>query len=268
MIRFYKIVEGGFAPRFASKSANGTLPTNGYRYCEPLRTASAFGWLVYLPMEFWLIWDGAEVRWSIDGGATWYPLAGGIQYPGAVARFDAAAPPEVKGYSTPFILRGVDHNVFQIWTGCLVRTDPGYASLIRAPVNQFWRSDYQVMEGVIETDSWFGPLFTNIVLRKTDTPIIFRTTQPFLQVQPIPIAHLAAAAQPDSAELVEGLDGFTAEDWAAYERTVVHRVKNRQRLGEYAVDVRRRAASAQRKTGTPQREGADLRETDPRQPDE
>ena len=254
MIKFFKIIDGGFAPRFASKSANGTLPTNGYRYCEPLRSATAFGWLAYLPLEFWLIWDGHEVRWTIDEGVTWYPLAGAIQYPGAAARFDAAAPDAIKGYSTPFILRGVDHNVLQIWTGCLIRTDPGYASLIRAPVNQFWRTDYMVMEGIIETDRWFGPLFTNIVLRKTDTPIVFRTTQPFLQVQPIPIEHLAATAQTESAELVEGLDRLTEEDWAAYERTVVNRVRNRKRLGEYAVDVRRRAGEAQRDAAGPDQE--------------
>lgn len=243
MIKFFKIVEGGFAPRFASKSANGTLPTNGFRYCEPLRAATAFGWLVYLPMEFWLVWDGSEVRWTIDEGANWYPLAGAIQYPGASARFDSAAPAKMEGYSPPFILRGVDHNVLQIWTGCLVRTDPGYASLIRAPVNQYWRSDYMVMEGIIETDRWFGPLFTNIVLRKPDTPIVFRTTQPFLQVQPVPLAHLAATADLGSAELVEGLDALTEDDWDAYDRTVVHRVNNRKRLGEYAVDARRRGGA-------------------------
>ena len=57
LITFYQLIQGGFPPRLASQSANGTLPTDGFRYCEPLRAASSFGWYVYLPVDLWLLWD-------------------------------------------------------------------------------------------------------------------------------------------------------------------------------------------------------------------
>ena len=44
---------------------------------------------------------------------------------------------------------------------------------------------YHMLEGMIETDVWFGPLFDNIKVLKTDTPVEFRSDIPFLQVQPV-----------------------------------------------------------------------------------
>lgn len=38
---------------------------------------------------------------------------------------------------------------------------------------------------IIETDNWFGPLFDNVRILKTDVPIEFRSDTPFLQVQPV-----------------------------------------------------------------------------------
>ena len=81
MITFFNAVDTGLNPQKADKAANGTLPTNGFRYCEPVRTASGFGWYVFLPLEFWVEWDGNEYHWTIDGGENWYLLADAIQYP-------------------------------------------------------------------------------------------------------------------------------------------------------------------------------------------
>src|SRR5205814_207379 len=73
----------------------------------------------------------------------------------------------------------------QVWTGCLVRTAPGWSLLVRGPANYPKSLSYQTFEGIIETDTWFGPLFDNIKVLKTDTPVEFRNDIPFLQVQPV-----------------------------------------------------------------------------------
>jgi len=242
MIKFYQLVEGGLPPRKASRSANGSLPTDGFRYCEPVRTASGFGWYVYLPMDFWLLWDGAEVLWTVDGGDNWHPLAEAIQYPGFSSAFDAAAPEACRGFSPPFIVRGTEHDGLQIWTGAMIATDPGYAALFRRPANLDWRTDYTAWEGIVETDVWFGPLFLNIRLRKSGTPIIFRKTEPFLQVQPVARALLKDVADRD-VDVAQGLQGFGEKEWAAYSETVVRRMQTRRRLGDYAVETRKRAAA-------------------------
>lgn len=243
MIKFYQLVQGGFPPRKASRSANGSLPTDGFRYCEPVRTASGFGWYVYLPMDFWLLWDGAEIQWTVDGGANWRPLADAIQYPGFSDSFDRAAPEGCRGYAPPFITRGTEHDGLQIWTGTMISTEPGFAALFRRPANLDWRTDYTGWEGVVETDSWFGPLFLNIRLRKMGTPIVFRRTEPFIQVQPIPRALLKDAADAP-LEVAEGVEGLSAAEWEAYANTVVRRMQTRRRLGDYAVETRKRASPA------------------------
>jgi hypothetical protein len=45
--RFYQLIPDAPIPRPADRSADGMLPTRGYRYCEALAVASALGW--YIP---------------------------------------------------------------------------------------------------------------------------------------------------------------------------------------------------------------------------
>lgn len=244
LITFYQLIQGGFPPRLASQSANGTLPTDGFRYCEPLRAASSFGWYVYLPVDLWLLWDGCETQWSLDEGQTWYPLAEAIQYPGFSNEFDDAAPEACRGYAPPFLTRGVEHDILQVWTGVVAATEPDICALVRGPANLSWRTDFSVLEGIIETDRWFGPLFTNIRLRKIDSPIVFRGIQPFLQVQPVPKAVLNHVMNGQPA-VHGGLVSLEMEQWERFEATVVHRMKTRKRLGDYAVEVRKKRRSSE-----------------------
>ena len=98
---------------------------------------------------------------------------------------------------------------------------------------------YTCLEGLIETDRWFGPLFINIKLLRTDHPIYFRTDHPYMQVQPIHRAHYDDALL--NAYTVEsGPEALTEQDWDAFHRTIV--VPNSEpdrRLGHYAVSVSR-----------------------------
>jgi len=59
--RFYRLFPDAPLPRRADRSADGMLPTRGYRYCEALASASAFGWYIYPPLNFSLVWDGIEI---------------------------------------------------------------------------------------------------------------------------------------------------------------------------------------------------------------
>lgn len=245
MIEFFKVIEAGWTPHKADKSANGTLPTNGYRYCEPVRTASAFGWYVYLPMEIWVSWSGSEYRWTIDQGENWYVLADAIQFPGFAERFDEAAPQEVRGYSPPFLSRTNDPDILQIWTGTFVRTRKDLGVYVRSPVNLHGGLDYSVLEGVVQTEWWFGPLFANIRVLRRESPVVFRADRPFIQLQPF--SNLLFSEFEKSQESVgTGLDALSDEEWAAYRRTVVRRMETRKQFGQYAAEARQRAKAADR----------------------
>ena len=99
---------------------------------------------------------------------------------------------------------------------------------------------FEMFEGVIETDRWFGPLITNMRLTKTNVPIEFNRDFPVLQVQPLPREALEDAALNDF-EIVPDIELLRPEDWDDFHATVVRPMVtvNRPR-GEYATAARRR----------------------------
>ena len=242
MIEFFKVIEDGHAPEKADASANGTLPTNGFRYCEPVRAASGFGWYVYLPLELGLVWDGHEYEWSVDGFENSYFLNDAIQYPGFSDAFDAHAPEGLKGYAPPFVSRTNDPDILQIWTGLFVRTKADIGVWVRSPVNLQLGHGYLPVEGVVETSWWYGPLFSNVRIHARNTPVVIRKSLPFLQLLPFskPLQEAFGKSKP---VVTSGLEKLSAAEWDAYEKTVVRRMKHRTGPGQYAVEARKRAKS-------------------------
>jgi len=139
----------------------------GYRYCEAVAAASAFGWYIYPPLSFSLVWDGVEIAWTYAGAEDWYPLSG-AQFPGFRQLFEQVAPDPVKPLAPPLLAVSREPGVVQIWSGYLARTAPGWALLSRGPANIPRTQGYEHFEGIIESETWFGPLFTNIRLTRTD----------------------------------------------------------------------------------------------------
>ncbi len=239
-ITFYRLIPQARMPQRADRAAAGTLPTRAFRYCEPVVTASAFGWYVFPPISFDLIWDGHEVVWRYEGAPDWMPLKT-AQFPDFVPYFDSKAPEEIRGFSPPFVGALQEPGLVQLWTGLIARTAPGWSSLVRPCANLPRTGAYELFEGIIETDRWFGPLITNMRLTKTDTPINFRADFPVLQVQALPREALDDRAQNDF-EIVPDLDGFHPEDWDDFYDTVVRpNVAVKRPRGEYAAAARRRA---------------------------
>lgn len=244
LVEFFQIVPSAQPPRRADRAVGGTIPARALRYCEALTTASAFGWYVFLPLSFKVVWDGHDMLWTYDGIGEWLPLTrDAVQYPGSGERFDRIAPPQVRGYLPPFLTPSIQAGGLQVWTGCIARTAPGWSLLVRGAANLGHSLSYQMFEGIIETDTWFGPLFDNIRILKTDVPIEFRSDLPFLQVQPVRKDVYSDKCLRNFA--VKSLDELTPENWDAFHRTVV--VPNTsidRKRGQYAVTVRKQAAHA------------------------
>ena len=239
LITFHRFLPGARYPMRADRSAAGSLPTRAFRYCEPATSAAAFGYYVFPPTNFTLMWDGHNVTWSFQGAGQWMPLTA-VQFPGFREQFDAVAPEEIKEFSPPFLGALQEPGLIQMWTGLVLRTAPGWSSLIRAPANIPRNGGYELFEGIVETDRWFGPLIINLRLTKTDTPIEFRADFPLLQIQPLP-RHVYDDATLNNYELVPDLAGLRPEDWDAYYDTVVrpNTQENRPR-GQYAAAARKR----------------------------
>jgi hypothetical protein len=244
-VTFYRAVPGCRAPMRADASVLGTLPSRGFQYCEALRAASSFGWYVFPPIDFTLQWDGSQILWTYRGAKAWYPLTS-AQFPGYQAVFDRHAPKHLRGFAPPFLTAVPEPGIVQVWTGLMVGSAEDWSVLVRPPANLPRNLAYDLYEGIVETDRWFGPLFTNLRLVKTDVPIEFSTETPLVQVQPL---HRSTYGEEvyNRFAVVPGLSAFPAEAWTGYEDTIVKPNRDPARpVAAYATSVRRR-----RKSGCP-----------------
>jgi hypothetical protein len=82
IVEFFQLVSNARPPQRADRSVGGTIPTRALRYCEAITSASGFGWYVFLPIRFKIVWDGHDMLWTYDGVDEWLPLSGAAQYPG------------------------------------------------------------------------------------------------------------------------------------------------------------------------------------------
>ncbi len=240
IIQFYKLLHEARVPQRADRSAAGTLPTRAYRYCEAVTSASAFGWWVFPPIDLHLMWDGSDIFWTWDQAVDWQPLLPSAQLPDFPARFDDAAPQEIKGCSPPFLTALPEPGTLQIWTGLLARTAPGWHLLVRAPANLAGPGGVVLYEGIVETDRWFGPLFANLRFTRSHSPIRLRADFPLVLAQPVAeVAYSEAVLS--SMSVIDDLAGLRDTDWADYHRTIVVPNQNPDRaFGAYAVNSRQR----------------------------
>ena len=112
-VAFFRLVPRCRLPQRADRSAAGTMPTRAFRYCEALTSASAFGWYLFPPITFSLMWDGgSDVIWTYQGADAWFPLKV-AQFPNFSDHFDRAAPPEFSGFSPPFLAAFKEPGVVQ-----------------------------------------------------------------------------------------------------------------------------------------------------------
>ena len=239
LVTFYRFIPEIRMPQRADNSAAGSIPTRAFRYCEAIRLACAFGWYIFPPMRVSFMWDGGtDITWNYEGTDDWYPLKA-AQFPNFAQQFDEAAPEEIKGFSPPFVAALQEPGVVQIWSGIVARTAPGWSLLVRGPANLPRSLAYEVYEGIVETDRWFGPLFTNIRLNRTNVPVELNPELPFMQVQPVHRTLYGNALE--QFELVNDLAQLRPDEWTAFHQTIVKpNIDPHRRQGQYAVDTRRR----------------------------
>ena len=239
LVEFFQMVPNRRPPQRADRAVGGVIPARALRYCEAITSASAFGWYVFLPISFKVVWDGHDMLWTYDGVQEWLPLTrDAVQYPQFSERFNEVAPASVRGFSPPFLTPSIQPGGLQVWTGCIAKSAPGWSLLVRGVANLSQSASYQMFEGIIETDNWFGPLFNNVRIIKTDIPIEFRSDIPFLQVQPV---HKDVCADRFLQNFtVKDLGQLSRENWEAFHRTVVvPNVDPERKRGQYAVSVRK-----------------------------
>lgn len=242
VVDFVKLISAGRPPKRADRSGAGSLPGRAMRYCDALTTATGYGYWLFPPIDLHLLWDGEQIFWSYDTDAAWLPLSGAesgaAQFPGFAEEFDQFAPPNLRGYSPPFLTALPELGGVQIWTGLLARTLPGWSLNVRMPVNLPGIPGLVSWEGLIESDHWYGPLFNNFRITRTDFPVRLRSHVPFLQIQPVP--QIAYSDEVLNNVPVRMPDDMSSADWRDFGAVLQPSEEHGAHQGSYAVRLRKR----------------------------
>lgn len=244
VVEFVKMITEGREPKRADRSGAGYLPGRAMRYCDAMTTATGYGYWLFPPIDLQFLWDGEQVFWSFGDTAAWLPLSGApsgaAQFPGFSSQFDSIAPEQLRGYAPPFVTALPELGGVQIWTGLLARTRPGWSLNVRLPVNLPSIPGLSAWEGIVETDHWFGPLFNNFRITKTDFPVRLRAHSPFLQVQPIP--QIAYREMTLKSPKIRNVETMSSEDWSDLGQVLLPDAAKEANQGTYAVRIRKRRA--------------------------
>jgi len=239
LVRFHRLIDTARPPQRADRAAGGTIPTRAARFCDAAVMASSFGYYIFPPMDLSLMWDGDDIFWLHEGQPEWR-LVELEPYPGLGEAFDKAAPADLVGSAPPFLTRMPEPGVIQLGTGLIAQTAPEWSLLVRNVANMPMPGGLVAYEGIVETDRWFGPIFSNFRLTRTHVPVHISTRLPLLQVQPLP-RRLYTDDVLDNAEIGDSLADFGPAEWEGYRRTIAIPNRDPERaLGSYAVGARKR----------------------------
>jgi len=231
---FFQYYQEGRPPSRADRFASGTLSMRAVQYCDAVTAASGLGWWLFPPVDILLLWDGKTIVWSQDG-EEWQSIDDTAHFPGFPEAFNAQAPHHLRGRAPPLLTALPEPGLIQVSLGLFARTAPGWSLCIRRPPNLHLYGHIEHFEGIVNTSSWFGPLFINLRITKTDVPVRLRADQPLAQAQPIP--HALLTPQVLSFQIVKEIG---PEDWEAYRISAVEpNTRPDRAFGAYAAVQRR-----------------------------
>lgn len=236
-VRFTALMPNLPPPSRADSSLAGTVPLRAYRFCEPFVQANGFGWFVYSPIDFRVVWDGSEFLWRPRELTSWHPLVR-AQVPGYAQWVKDNAPPQYQNLEVPFLSAFPERGVLQIWSGFAVKTPDQWSLLIRGPANVCRTQAYFHLEGIVEHDWWPGPLLGNLQFLKAGQEARFGRQSPLFLVQPIPRQAYSSSFL-DHFDVRVDTTAVTSDHWEEVHRAVFFDADEKP-LGAYARVARKR----------------------------
>ena len=236
-IRFFAVVPGMQGPIRADSSLGGSASQRSVMFCHPFTTANGFGWHAFPPKDLDLTWDGSSTYFREPNGE-WERLTEFVDVPTSLA-ITQAAPLSMLAYAPiPLLGSAPEHGLIQLWTGLFASSAQGWSLLLRPLVNHPGDDAFDVLEGLIETDWWFGPLVVPLRFKKTDRTIELRRGRPLLQMQPVRRESYADTTL-GGALTVGKVDDLSAEDWCKVQEAISLRMLSGSR-GSYRMEAHRR----------------------------
>lgn len=255
LFELWQVLPDAPVPARAGGRYAGSLPAKAHRYCPPLLAATELGYHIYPALDLALRFDGQQVDWIPRDGTTddWRRIVPGTEadVPSWTEHWLEHAPSRLleadPGPPTLFNADPAAPNRIEMYTGTVVRTAPGWATLVRPPANVPTRRDLRLYEGIIDTDWWCAPLPTILEITEPGVEVELRRFQPLAQLQPVPKQLLDPAG--DWYGPVGRIQDVPADVWGQMAETRGRRV-HEERLGSYHREMRRRRRATDEVTGT------------------
>jgi hypothetical protein len=183
MFTFRSCIPEAVAPEAASPTLFGSASFRAATHCEPFRSATSYGWYLRPPTSFHLRWSGSSFSWLPTGGRNWIPVS---NVPAkSLGSLRGVASADFPMLELPILSALPEPGIIQVWTGLAACTPPGWGLLVTGVANLPGHPAYEVLEGIIETDWFHGPVLTNLRFRRTDEIVHIEHRHPLLMARPI-----------------------------------------------------------------------------------
>jgi hypothetical protein len=208
----------------AEPTLRGSANKDAVRFCQPYASANALGWWVFSGIDL-------DIRWNADGTFDHRLLE---PYTDADRRLVEAlcAESDIAGLDvfcpvisgrTKLSFGAVETNIVQLWTGCILQTQPGICLQVRDPVNFGTERGIRVMEGVLETDWMNYDIWLNLVVTERGRWVSIRRDDatPLAQLIPLSREAIESSARIGRDELISRSDeaaGSVFDFWLNYNR--------------------------------------------------
>ena len=122
--------------------------------------------------------------------------------------------------------------IVHMFLGFAARCAPSWGLLLRRPANDPVPGAIEHFEGVIDPSAWFGPMFINLQITKTDTAVRIYSDRPPAPAQPVNIALLK------NQDAI--VDDMGEAKWADWVQSITEPLGDPNRdFGGYAVRARK-----------------------------
>jgi hypothetical protein len=237
-LRLIRMIPGLRVPERSHPTLQGSIPHRAALHCQPFLAANGFGWRVFSPLDADLLLEGDGMKWRKMGQRKWRKLDVVVHEESARAIHEIAPEFARKYARIPMLASAPERDIVQVWTGFVGLALAGWGLLLRPLVNVPQSEAFQVLEGVIETDWWAGPLVFPIRLLKSGTVVSLRQSKPLAQLQPVRKESLREEMLADGPGLSD-IEEVTLKDWRRFCWALSLR-NDSDRPGRYRFEAQRR----------------------------
>lgn len=182
-LRIYRLHPSGAIFEKANNKLSGDANEGAVKYCGPYIHANQSGWWVNPPFDM-------DISYNGDGTYTEKLLDDFENLENYVIRSNLRKEDKFRDVTRSLLGKGLAApDVYQIWTGCVFRTPPGWCLHIRSPINftESHKRPFWIQEGILETDWMAYDIWLNVEFIRPGELVKFRRNMwpPLAQIVPV-----------------------------------------------------------------------------------